>query len=170
MNSIIALIGRAGCWEQDLQGLFSLHNSIDVMAIGLDCSYLGKVNYFATYHIQDIPVYKNKREALGLNTDYKVISHIDENEKPVDILISYKRPSGSSAMLGAFAAILLGYQKIVLCGCPLTGTNEKNESYSTFRIGWEKHRDRLEDKVRSMSGWTAEFLGIPDKKWLEDIV
>jgi hypothetical protein len=60
----------------------------------------------------------------------------------------------------------MGYQRIILCGCPLIGKNDKAGSYETFRRGWEARRQELEDRVRSMSGWTREYLGAPDREWL----
>lgn len=47
---------------------------------------------------------------------------------------------------------MAGYDEVVLAGCPLTG------SYAYFRSGWEVYAEHLAGRVRSMSGWTKEFL------------
>ena len=169
MNDVIAIIGRASCWEMDFLSLqnFVSKDKMDIMVIGKDCEYAGHVDFFATYHPADIPVYKVKRKAAGQNTDYKIICHVNEKDKPVDLLFRYEHPSGSSALLGTQAAIYSGYKKIVLCGCPLEGVNEQNYSYTSFQKGWVKHKAELEDKVRSMSGWTAKHLGKCDEEWLK---
>lgn len=167
MNDVIAIIGRAPCWSADFKSLMEMVPEVDIMTVGKDCEYAGHVDFFATYHPADIPVYKVKRTASGLNTDYKIVCHVNEKDKPADLVFRYEHPSGSSALLGAQAAIYLGHKKIVLCGCPLEGVNENNYSYTSFQKGWVKHKAELENKVRSMSGWTAKFLGQPDLEWLQ---
>lgn len=149
----IAAITKVGAW--------------DYMAIGLDAvdKYLWPILYVATFHPQMISAVRERRRSVGGNIDYKVISH--ERHPGVDILVTdWWRPSGSSALLGAQAAICLGYRKIVLCGCPLTGKNSKGSSYETFRKGWEKNQARVKSYVRSMSGWTKDLLGEPTDLWL----
>jgi hypothetical protein len=169
MNDVIAIIGRAPCWAMDFFSLqsFISKDKMDIMVIGKDCEYAGHIDFFATYHPADIPVYKAKRKLAGQNTDYKIVCHVNEKDKPVDLLFRYEHPSGSSALLGTQAAIYSGYKKIVLCGCPLEGVNEQNYSYTSFQKGWVKHKAELEDKVRSMSGWTAKFLGKCDEEWIK---
>jgi len=167
MNEVIAIIGRAPCWSADFKSLTAMVPEVDVMTVGKDCEYAGHVDFFATYHPADIPVYFTKRKSSGQNTDYKVICHVNEENRPADLVFRYEHPSGSSALLGTQAAIYLGYKKIVLCGCPLEGVNEQNYSYTSFQKGWVKHKAGLENKVRSMSGWTAKFLGQPDLEWLQ---
>jgi len=167
MNDVIAIIGRAPCWSEDFNSLMAMVPEVDIMTVGKDCEYAGHVDFFATYHPADIPAYKAKRTASGRNTDYKIICHVNEKDKPADLVFRYEHPSGSSALLGAQAAIYLGYKKIVLCGCPLEGVNENNYSYTSFQKGWVKHKAELGNKVRSMSGWTAKFLGKPDLEFFE---
>jgi hypothetical protein len=167
-NKVIALVGCASNWQRDLDSLGELGASFDVMAIGLDCPYKGNVKYFATYHIADIPLYQIKRGREGLNTDYKIIAHKSDKKNHVDAVFEYQSPSGSSALLGVFASLEFGYDKIVLCGCPLEGANAKKHPYSVFRKGWQVHKNEVIGKVKSMSGWTAEFLGKPTREWLNE--
>lgn len=139
----------------------------DVMAIGLDAvnKYLERILYVATYHPVEIEMIRERRRSVGGNLDYRVISH--ESHPGVDIIIrDWWRPSGSSALLGVQAALRLGYTKIVLCGCPLTGLNDKGCKYDTFQSGWKAHQKEVAPYVRSMSGWTREFLGGPTMEWL----
>ena len=166
----ILIIGRAPCWEEDLKNIESIIGiKYDIVAVGEDCPYEGHVDYLATYHHNGIPLYKKSREEKGLNTDYKVVSHLQpKNEKDrVDYICKYEPPSGSSALLGTLMSLQLGYTKIVLVGCPLEGKNNHGHSYSVFRIGWKEKYDYIKDYVRSMSGWTKELLGEPTKEWWE---
>ncbi len=139
----------------------------EFMAIGLDAvdKYAWPILYMATYHPVEIDIIRHRRHAAGGNTDYKVISH--ERKPGVDICIEdWWKPSGSSALLGVQAALRMGYTRIVLCGCPLIGQNDKGGKYETFRAGWKERKDSVGPYVRSMSGWTAELLGKPTAEWM----
>lgn len=141
----------------------------EYMAIGLDAvdRYPWRIAYMATFHPAEIPRIRERRAAIGGNLDYRIISH--EARPEVDLYIAdWWKPSGSSALLGVQAALGLGYDRVVLCGCPLTGKNDKNGDYENFRKGWTPRLGELAGRVRSMSGWTAEVLGRPTKEWIHD--
>jgi hypothetical protein len=140
----------------------------DYMLIGLTAAGMHAIpcKYMATYHPTLIPEVKVRREAAGGNTDYIIISH---EARPGVSIIEPLLPgerSGSSALLGAQAALKLGYSRIILCGCPLEGKNASGGAYDSFRIGWINKQKFLNDRVRSMSGWTKELLGAPTDEWL----
>lgn len=140
----------------------------DFMAIGLDAvdKYLGHVLYVATFHPVEIPAIRERRRSAGGNVDYRVISH--ENQPGVDVIImDWWRPSGSSALLGTQAALRIGYKNIVLCGCPMTGQNSQGSKYDSFQSGWKARQKEVAPFVRSMSGWTRDFLGSPTSEWLK---
>lgn len=142
--------------------------SFDFMAIGLDAvdTYAWPIRYMATYHPAEIPEIRRRREQAGGNTDYTVISHEwQPGVQVVEPLLPGER-SGSSALLGTQAALKLGYDRVILCGCPLTGKNDKGGAYETFREGWKQKQALLAGRVRSMSGWTRELLGSPTEEWL----
>lgn len=166
MSSNIVLIGRGPGWERDYEEVFFLFNdNFHVMAIGGNCLYEDSIDFMATYHERDIVPYFQNRKNKNQNTNYKVIHH--EKRDHVDIVIPYEPPSGSSALLGCLASIQMGYKKIILCGCPLEGLNDKKSPYSMFRQGWKFHFNKVKDNVRSMSGWTQQLLGGPTEEWLK---
>jgi len=138
----------------------------DLMAIGPDAAdkYGWPIKYVATYHPEDLPEIRRRRERRGGNTDYRVVSH--KPGEGIDIVGPHHKPSGSSALLGALTAIRLGYDRIVLAGCPMTGKNAKGRNYGDYRRGWETSLEELGGRVRSMSGWTAELLGRPTDEWI----
>lgn len=85
---------------------------------------------------------------------------------------------GSSGLLTVRVAKRIGARRIVLAGIPLTASRHI-DGLSTRRIKrapWgeaEKYRPAwLEERtttlrgVRSMSGWTRDLLGAPDRQWL----
>lgn len=168
MNRLII----TGAHKDTLSDIYRIPNyqDFDFMAIGVDAVHLypWRIKYVATYHPEDIPKIKERRSKVG-NTDYIVICHVDTDPmgvkiKEVDIVEPHEAPSGSSSLLGTLAAIKMGYDKIILCGCPLTGSNAVG-SYEGFRFGWEAKERVVKGRVKSMSGWTKEFLGEPTEEW-----
>ncbi len=138
----------------------------DYMAIGVDAVAVTTypLRYVVTYHPDDIPEIHKKRAQCGGNSDFVLISH--EKKAGVDRVVPHKTPSGSSALLGVMAALEDGYEKIVLCGCPLIGKNVKGNQYASFQKGWKAVEGLVRGRVKSMSGWTAEFLSMPTPEWL----
>ena len=171
----LIITGSAACVNDDIRNIGDILQQgvpnipADFMAIGLDAvdKYAWPILYVATYHPEDIPGIRKRRGAFGGNADFKIIGHDPKHKEGVDIIINdYWTPSGSSALLGVQAALRLGYEKIILCGCPLEGKNISGASYESFRAGWQARKSDLGDHVRSMSGWIREFLGPPTEEWL----
>jgi hypothetical protein len=82
---------------------------------------------------------------------------------------------GSSGLLGAWVAreVAKG-DKIVLCGIPMENTPRYDDrtvwrEALVYRQAWIEAFPKLLPYVRSMSGWTREKFGEPDKEWLEDV-
>jgi len=167
----LVIIGSAPCLEDDLSRLPG-HEKYDHMAIGLSSvnRYHGDIQYVANNHLENIPliaqIMKERHEACGGNYKYKMIC--PRMAKGVDIVESYnpKDPPGSSAITGAFAAIRMGYRKIILTGCPLTGNAPAGNPYEEFRQGWDAKQNEVIGIVKSMSGWTKDLLGEPTESWL----
>lgn len=162
MAERLLILGSAPCLDEDLSKI-PAPGTWDVMAIGLDavdrCAL--PLAYIATNHPEDIEPIRRRRAAFGGNQDYRLISY--RPGPGVDIVQPLGPVSGSSAILGAIAGLTLGYEKIVLCGCPLTGNAPEGNPYEAFRPGWEVEADRVRGRVTSMSGWTREFLGGPEE-------
>jgi hypothetical protein len=180
-NKILIIIGSAPCVTEDIASLLCAMNldpcSCSYMLIGLDAveKHPAHAEYFATYHPSDIGPAFGRRKAAGANTDYMIIAHqphIDAStgRDLVDLIIPFEPPTGSSALLGVLAGIKLGYEKIIVCGCPLMGKNDKQYDYANFRAGWTAKLAMIKDKTRSMSGWTKELLGAPTKEWLDAVI
>jgi hypothetical protein len=83
---------------------------------------------------------------------------------------------GSSALFGVLACLHLGYERIVLAGCPL---DDKGHWYAlpheiTPRIWherdfqvWRDFKKQAEsERVKSLSGFTRVVLGQPSATWL----
>lgn len=79
---------------------------------------------------------------------------------------------GSSGMFMAKVALFdFEVDVAVLAGVPLTDTPHCHSrkgfpAASTYQKRWQGLPVGIAARVRSMSGWTAGFLGEPDKEWL----
>lgn len=82
---------------------------------------------------------------------------------------------GTSALFGVQVALEhLRATKVVLVGCPIDGTAHYHGPETIndggrldwYREGWAKVPPHVRSRVRSMSGWSADFLGKPDRDWL----
>jgi len=171
-------MGIAPCLEDDLKEASKLVDfcSVDFMAIGLDCAdrVVFEIQHMATYHVEELGQFRLRRQKIDGNLNYMTHSHKQpKNGEQADyiwLLVAKSPLSGSSAFLGVQATIGLGYKKIILCGCPMQGQNLINKratAYDKFQKGWIKFAPSMfGNKIKSMSGWTKEFLGYPTKEWL----
>ena len=166
MNKVLIIVGFHDKVLQDVNDFKKIYDEkCDYLAVGLDVveSIQFPWLYVATYHKHDVQKIRSILDRI--NPVYKLISY--EQHPGVDILEPYIMPSGSSALLGTTTAMKLGYQKIVLCGCPLEGVNNRNDSYLQFQKGWTARLNEVKHYVRSMSGWTSELLKAPTKEWVD---
>lgn len=85
-----------------------------------------------------------------------------------------KRSGGTVAMLAAKMGLDLGYTRVILAGCPLdnSGYFYGPPAGSAYFINlavhalWQAMAPDLEGRVRSLSGFTRQWLGAPDPDWL----
>lgn len=169
MKDRAIVLGIAPCLEEDLHNV-SNHQLYDFFAIGVDCSDRVRfdIQHACSYHPYEFEEFRQRRKRIGGNLDYVTHSHAQPAQF-IWPLVARSPFSGSSSFLGCQVAVALGYQKIILCGCPMTGpnSNAKKKGYEIFQVGWQKYAPSMfNGKVRSMSGWTREFLGFPDEEWL----
>lgn len=79
---------------------------------------------------------------------------------------------GSSGLLCVAVAFQLGVQRIVLAGVPMRKTfrHFDHQDYwweaRQYWPAWERHKPKMQDRVRSLSGWTQNLLGSPTREWL----
>lgn len=171
MRRPLVIFGSAPCVQDDLARLPD-HAWFDFMAVGMNSldRYAGRIDYIANNHKENISkinaIMMQRHEACGGNTDYKMICFDDG--PGVDIVgpCPTGSPSGSSSLTGALAAINMGYQRIILAGCPLGGNAPAGNPYEEFRGGWAIKKNEMLGLVKSLSGWTRDFLGAPCKAWI----
>lgn len=137
--------------------------------------------HWITLHPEFMDKYKEERRKLGLPDTYSVVApHQNEvgahAHHPADRRITYRWPnmssSGSSGLYGAKVALDDGHDRVVLAGVPMQ--REANHfsrgrpwtDVDQFMPAWTVSKPYIIGKVKSMSGWTKEFLGEPTAEWL----
>ncbi len=139
--------------------------------------YLPKLDHWCTLHSDNLAAWKQVR---WLNSHVKEDTryHAIDERAYIDYVWNSVRPL--FALSGYFAmqiAYIMGCDPIILCGCPGTQTRRffEGQARSDFGYGMgvggtddgvrqqvEHEMKRLPEfksKVKSMSGWTADFFG-----------
>jgi hypothetical protein len=79
---------------------------------------------------------------------------------------------GSSGLFAVKIARELGHDRIILAGVPMTvegahfRRRQRWAAAHGFRPAWQRRVGELAPFVRSMSGWTREIFGAPDRDFL----
>ena len=104
-------------------------------------------------------------EAAGFDIDWEVSVPWDD----------HVRWRGSSSLFAAMACAEMGFEKIILAGCPLDkqghwfwpeeypGPDWAEEDYNAWR---EFAKLPQAERIRSLSGFTADIMGKADKEWV----
>ena len=132
-----------------------------------------ELDYWCTLHPERMQAWRAARKSYGFVGGYQTAGR---RKNELDIMV---RPwaGGSSGMLGVQVAQQMGCTRVVLCGVPMTPTPHFLESKMHRRDtkwmacaghwkAWMKQYAKMDGWVRSMSGRTAELLGVPTIPWL----
>lgn len=143
--------------------------SWDIMVINdMGLYFPGRFTHWISLHPSNFSLY---RQYCIKNCH----THSREPAPFVDYAWYIYNRSGSGGMFALKVATLMGYNKIILCGMPLTNGKRFFDQYnmqhsfdcSTIRDPWKEQKDIFEEFTRSMSGYTKELFGEPTKEWLE---
>lgn len=133
----------------------------------------GAVDHWCSYHGELLPKWIMERGRAGLPPAGEMWTG-ERRAIPKGLEVR-RAPNwgGSSGLLCVSVALHLGATRVVCCGIPLdvhqghfTSPGKKWRDGGNYRHGWTNHLDRLKANVRSMSGWTRDLLGAPDREWL----
>lgn len=148
---------------------------VAVKRAGVD--YDGRVDHWVSYHPEMFDDYVKERAEAGREPAGALWTTYGKIYKgPLEIK---RLPSwgGSSGLGGVAVALHNGANKVIICGVPLDqkighyhdkspwGTKAWAEA-SKYRTGWLNNMKDMQDKVKSMSGWTMKHLGYPTPEWL----
>jgi len=183
-NPNVLITGDGRSLSSDLDTFLSWEVPHDVMAIGRSINiYPGIVKHWANVDGTDsswwaehlpqkndgkIPI----RHTLGKCKEYDVDWDIVDSPWKMDEIVWY----GSTSLFAVYVSLELGYDKIILAGCPLDNKGhwyfpDRTESDprwhgETFQVWLDFARDERAKRVRSLSGYTGQIIGLGTKEWI----
>lgn len=167
--TVLSLIGGSGSVWADYKAACELFPRHDVIVINdMIAEFPGRIKYVASLHPSKLSGWLNQREYRKYNTPLKVWC-ISKVSGVTDTLLDNWH--GSSGLYAVKVGLEMGYNKIILCGVPMTESNHflRQRPWKTcrqFLPKWIQYRAQLDSKVRSMSGFTRDLLGAPTQEWL----
>ncbi len=175
------VIGSANNWKEDVEAALDMAPFEHVILVkGIGTIWPGPADAWVTLHNEMIEGFVHKRKEKG----YPDVPRIFSWDKPPKIKCITDRTSilfkgqVSSASSGIFAAkvasVDLGYNRVVLCGCPMESefgrfdydSRKPWQHASSFAKGFLQAVPAMLSRVRSMSGFTRKHLGAPTVDWL----
>ncbi len=165
-DDIAKLEGLTGCVWPDM--VLAVNDASYAYPHGIDC--------LVTLHPKNLEGWRAKRAAAGFPMEFETWGGVwrtgtdDSNSPLVNHVLPVTRV-GSSGYHAVEVALHLGCERVVLAGVPMEfgphfHSKKPWDSPMFHRPAWEESVEDFDDRVRSMSGWTAELLGEPDAEWL----
>lgn len=178
-SGVCLIVGTAPCWREDYTAALAAYPDADVCLIN-EASRLGiPAKHFATCHPEKLDYF--------LEPDSGYLIHVKDNEHGVNRPhVRHNVTTGaSSAMFAAVVMASIGYELVILCGCPMNGgggyspdigvTHESTRDDPRVGFIGDKHPlirlwhnciaemresyPQICGKIRSMSGHTKEAFG-----------
>lgn len=163
------VLGGGACLWSDVDAALDLGEyQMVVAANDAGAHWPGRLDHWVSLHPDKFPKWKHEREARGYPGGYVTWAHRPTPNNQRDT----RDWGGSSGLFAVKVALEQGAERVVCCGVPLVKGEahffhaDPWRSADAFRKGWKRNETELRGKVRSMSGWTAEFLGLADEAWL----
>ena len=172
---IAAVLGSATNGLAELETLRSLATVSAVYAVNdAAACYSGPLDAFVTLHPEKLPEWVALRSYVDSSHKCEYIAHC---EGPlVTRVVDYRWPgmnaSGSSGLFAVKVALEKPENKVVLCGVPMDAMRAHfNNTLPWFEVdsfwsAWTIALPYIKDRVRSMSGRTAQLLGMPTREFL----
>lgn len=170
------VLGSANTLRSDLRAALELSEFEGVVACkGAGLEWRGNLDAWVSLHPDRLPRDIAWRRELGYPDAARTYGHIAAPgaSHHTEYKFPKQKTSGSSGLFGIKVALIdLGFDRVVLCGIPLMreeGRIDGKVRWSgaeAFKKGWHEALPHLENRVRSMSGWTKQLLGSPTPEWL----
>lgn len=170
--TIALCIGGASCVQQDIADALDFCEPDFVVACNDAIAiWPGPLNVAVTLHPEKLAGWRDARSARGYSDATRYLVHGDYVPDWTD-LVEFRLPgqgdSGSSGLFMVKAALIdLGADIAILAGVPLDRRPhffdaEQWQAAVGYRAVWQGLRPEYCARIRSMSGWTAEYFGRPD--------
>lgn len=152
----LIIIGDGETREQDFALAFSTNSYFEIMIVNKVIKYKYRYNHWVSYH----------PEVFMMRTALDGLTHSNNTKffRP-DIIWKHDNEGGTSALFALEIALKLGYNKIALCGCPLSGEYGHDTVIYPWKVKIGRSQKEYKSKVRSFSGNTMNLLGDARSWW-----
>lgn len=171
-SGTVFVCGNAWCLHEDLEKARKIYKDCPIIAVNGASREVKAFALFSYHPIRFVEApYSWIKKQKKFGNDFTVHGARYKKNMPwVDYWWQGARGHGGSAWGARKVAKLMGFDQVILCGCPLVPGN-----YASYRPGdlmtrqdvIDRYRIEIESDiewhkgVKSMSGWTAQFLGYP---------
>jgi hypothetical protein len=177
MRSVAIIVGgAAGAYEEAVAATRACSRFIppllgveDFVCNDMIAEWPWLIAHAVTLHPHKMPGWLRERRARELPAPERLWCHRGSVAGFTDWTRDW---AGSSGLFAVKIARELGHERVILAGVPMTvqgGHFRRRQRWTAafgFRPAWERRRAELAPYVRSMSGWTQEIFGAPDRAWL----
>lgn len=175
LTHMALVLGSADCVEEDKERALRMFKPDYIFCTNeLGVDYPDEFDHWCTMHPDKLSGWVAARRKAG-RPDAKQIWVPQHRNPPKDIagLVRYA-PSrgGSSGMLCCMVVLKILNCRAVLAGMPMLAANAHynnprpwNDAIH-YHGAWRQSLHELNDRIKSMSGWTKELLGEPTVGWL----
>lgn len=180
MRVALVVGGSANVWEEveAALALGDFHGAVGCNDVG--AIWPGRLDAHVSLHADHHRLWAAQREARGLPPHKRVlvVTGAAQSEPRLSPAVTgetdYRFPgqtaSGSSGLFALKVALIdLRFDRAVLCGIPMSGgaghiarPGQPWAAAEAHQPGWIQALPQIKGRVRSMSGWTRDRLGIAD--------
>ena len=174
---ITFVLGGAQCVWRDFEAAKALCTPDKIACVNdIGIEYPDKYDYWVSYHNINLQRWLRQRRERNLPDPNEIWTGEAKSRTDLKCLRRYKVRGGSSGMLATCIALSQGATHVVLAGVPMDPNmrhfhNDKKgkpwKEAKKYHKYWLEQLEFFNGRVRSMSGWTRETLGVPTLEWLD---
>lgn len=176
---VAAICGNADTVFDELQQVRTMFSYEKLVVFGVNDvgMYIDRLDHWVTLHYSNLKVWKAVRWAEGRGTHE---THYHSIVEGPEVEYAWQGLNPNFPLSGYFAAqvaYLMGADQIILCGCPGSparrffeaelrqdfgyggGPSVSDVNIRQQFVGEMNRVPNFKDRLRSMSGWTREYLG-----------
>lgn len=172
------VLGGASCLQADVTAAMGLGPFAGTVACNDSGTWWpGQLDGWVSLHSGKLTAWARQRAKQGFTPASRLAGHLNETSRRPELeYVDHRFPGqihvGSSGLFAVkFALLDLGFDRAVCCGLPM---DEQCHFFrdapwtgaKSHRRGWQEALPAIKDKVRSLSGWTADLLGCPSAEWI----
>lgn len=169
------VLGGAACVWQDLKRLRAMRYEPDIYTLINDLGVIWphRIDIWVSHHAEKLTDWVAERRKGALPPAMQLWTGPVKHRRALPNIQQHQQRGGSSGLL-ATVITMEQVDRLVLVGIPMTETPHWHNHHhkrpwgecNHYRQAWPHIKEKYGTQIRSMSGWTAEMFGVPDKEFL----